>query len=490
MRTGALEISQFSLRAIRLGKVNNTLKPTSIAEQPLPTGIISNGLLKDENAFLDNLVKLLKKFHSPGSHWVVTLPEAGIFTMHRIFPGIPQENLKETIEMNYLNFLPGLSQEIFWGWQEVGLIENKKDAPKEVMLSSIKKADLTPYLNCFAKAGITPMAIEPKSCSVARVFGQTQNTLVINLEKDDQNISWILTAVILNNGFPRLAREVCLESQPMEELLRAIRGVINFYLIEQKETQISMIILEGKASNPAIAENLKATFGVEVKFATDIFKTFANPSLSLALLGAGLRAAAGQREDNSLSLLPVGTQEAYQEKNTLQSLRGITNIISITAILFLVLFFGAIIFYFWLANQADRQLANLAANNQSQSDPKITEIQTILKDVNPKIEIEAKLEDQMTAFSPVLKQIAATLPDGVAVSQINLTKEDQPMSLVGSAESREALVTFREDLSKLSFVDSLQLPSSNINQDNTINFTITLTLKKDVLKQQNSNIAI
>jgi len=481
VQASALEISQFSLRAIRLGRVNNTLKPVSIVEQPLPAGIIKNGLLKDENAFLDHLAKLLKKFHSPGSSWVVTLPEAGIFSMYRVFPGIPSENLKETIEMNYLNFLPGGSQEIFWGWQEIGLPQNKKDTPKEVMLSSIKKADLNPYLNCFAKAGITPIAIEPKSCSVARVFGQTQNTLVINLDKSEQNIPWIMTATILSDGFPRLAREVCLESQPMEELLRVIRNLLNFYLIEKKETEISTIILDGKASSPAIAENLKATFGVEVKFATDIFRTFANQSLSLALLGAGLRAAAGQREDNSLSLLPVGTQEAYQEKNTLQFLRGITNIISITAILFLVLFFGAIIFYFWLANQADQQLANLVTINQSKSDPKITEIQTILKDVNPKIEIEAKLEDQMTAWSPVLKQITATMPAGVALSQVSLAKEDQPLSLVGLAESREALVTFRENLSKQSFVDSLQLPSSNINQDNVINFTITITLKKDAL---------
>ena len=481
MQAGALEISQFSLRAIRLGKVNNTLKPVSIVEEPLSAGIINNGLLKDENAFLDHLVKLLGKFHYSGSHWVVTLPEASVFTMYRIFPGIPRENLKETIEMNYLNFLPGEPQEIFWGWQEIGLAKNK-DAPKEVMLSSIKKADLTAYLNCFAKAGITPIAIESKSCSVGRVFGQTQNTLVINLEKGDQNIPWILTATILNNGFPCLAREASLSSQPMEELLRAIRGVINFYLTEKKETKISTIILDGNAATPAIAENLKTTFGVEVKFATDIFKLFANQGISLALLGAGLRAAAGQREDNSLSLLPVGTQEAYQEKNTLQFLRGIANIISITAILFLVLFLGAIIFYFWLANQADQQIASLATINQSKSDPKITEIQNTLKDVNPKIEIEAKLEDQMTAWSPILKQITATMPDGVVLSQITLAKEDQPMSLVGLAQSREALVTFRENLAKLSFVDSLQLPSSNINQDNVVNFTITLNIKKDALK--------
>jgi len=70
----------------------------------------------------------------------------------------------------------------------------------------------------------------------------------------------------------------------------------------------------------------------------------------------------------------------------------------------------------------------------------------------------------------------------VVLSQITLAKEDQPMSLVGLAQSREALVTFRENLAKLSFVDSLQLPSSNINQDNVVNFTITLNIKKDALK--------
>lgn len=481
MQTSALEISQHYLRAIRLGKDGNILKPTSIAEQVLPAGVIINGLIKNENAFLDNLNLLLKNFHRASSHWIVSLPEAAIFTMHRLFPNIPSENLKETIEMNYLSFLPGNSENIYWGWQEIGLIENKKDGSKEVMLSSIKKEDLTTYLNCFAKAGITPMAIEPKSCSLARVFGKTQNILVIDIEKTTEDQPWILTAAILNNGFPRFAREVSLGAQPMEELLKVTRNVINYYLTEKKEAAITNIILDGNAASPAIAENLKTSFGIEVKFAGDLFKLFQNRPFSLALLGVGLRAAATQGEDDSLSLLPVGTQEAYQEKNTLQLLRGITNIVSITAILFLAIFFGAIALFYWLGGQADRQLSSLVKINQSKSDAQITEIQGVLKEVNPKIEIEAKLEDQTKIFSTVLKQIFASQPEGVTLSQVSLTREDQPFSLVGIAQTREALVNFRENLAKLSFVSSIQLPSSNTNQENVTNFTINLTLKKDAL---------
>lgn len=482
MQTSALEITEYYLRAIRLGKDGNILKPTSIAEQVLPLGTILNGLIKNEKVFLENLNLLLKKFHSAGSHWVVSLPEAATFTMHRFFPNIPTENLKETIEMNYLNFLPGKSEDIFWGWQEVGLIENKN---KEVMLSSIKRENLTVYLNCFAKVGITPIAIEPKSCSIARVFGQTQDTLVINLEKNTENDPWIFTAVVLSDGFPRFAREVSLGDHPMEELLKATRSVINYYLTEKRKASInslSSILLDGNAANPAISENLKTSFGVEVKFARDLFKLFQNSPFSLALLGAGLRAAAGQREDHSLSLLPVGTQEAYHEKNTLKLLRGITNIVAITAILFLAIFFGAIGLFYWLSSQADVQLASLVKINQSQSDAKITEIRGVLKEMNPKIEIEAKLEDQKKVYSTVLKQILAALPSGVSLSQISLTKEDQPLTMVGISQTRESLVNFRENLAKLSFVDSIQLPSSNINQENLTNFTINLTLKKDALK--------
>lgn len=481
MSVSALEISQYFLRAIRLSKKGNSLVPEAVVEESLKAGTIENGLIKNETAFEESLRLLVKKFRFSGSNWVISLPEAAVFSIYRSFPNIPSENIRETIEVNYLNFLPGKAENIYWGFQEVG----RKGAAKEVLISSIKKEHLDPYLNCLSKLGMVPIAVEPRSCSIARVFGQTPATLVVNIEKSPEDEPWVLTATILADGYPEVSRETNLGGHPMEELLKAVRGIINYYSAEKKNDGIKTMILDGNCLSQPIEENLKTAFGIDLKRAAELFGSFKIRPFSLALLGAGLRAASGARQDSSLSLLPVGTQEAYKEKNILQSLRGITNICSITAVLFLAIFLGVIFLLYTLGNQADKQIAGLAKTNQENLDPKVAEIQNVLKEVNPKIEIEAKVQDQIKVFSPALVQILGLLTDGVGLNQISLTKDDQPLVLTGESSSQEALVNFRENLAKLSFVTAVQMPSSNVNAEGSINFTLNLTLNSQALAGKN-----
>jgi Tfp pilus assembly protein PilN len=70
----------------------------------------------------------------------------------------------------------------------------------------------------------------------------------------------------------------------------------------------------------------------------------------------------------------------------------------------------------------------------------------------------------------------------VALTNIDFTKEDQPLTLTGVAQSGEALAAFRDALSGEAFSDSVQMPASNFTANAAVNFTITLTLKKDALK--------
>ncbi len=483
MNISGLEINQYFLKAVRLGQQGKNFVPKKVVFEPLAAGTIVDGLIANVGLFEAALTKLLKNFKPTGSSWVVSLPEKAAFSTRVKFPNLSKENLKEAVELNASNYLPGKKEEIFWGAQT---LENTQDNSKEVLISSISKSHLMTYLNVFSHLKMNPIAIEPKSFSIARVFGKTEMLIILDVRKAPASNNGQVTVVILSQGAPHLAREFEIANfHDSGPLIKDIRLLLNYYLTEQRGNNLPFktAIFDGGANNfPEIVEAIKNSYGFEVKDSSELFPFFKDkPELTLSLLGVGLRAAVGEKE-GGLSLLPVGTSEAMEEKNTLNYLHGLTNIFFIFMILVLILFLGAWGFYRYLGIQADRQVAVLGKISTS-NDPKKLEIQEMLKKINPKIEIEGKLEDQFVYWSPALKMIFDALPEGVTLSAVNLSKVEQPMVLTGMATSSETLSRLRENLSNLSITGTLQIPTSNSREDNSVNFTLNLTVKKEALKK-------
>lgn len=481
MAISALEIGDNYLRAIRLGRKGNNLIVQKSAQTSIENGLISGGRVVAPEKFAHLLANFLKTNRFSEYRWIVSLSCKDIFTTYKTFPNLAHGDLNEAVEINLPSLLPGETSEISWGWQEIE--PTKKIAAehaKMVMISSMLQKDLTSFLGAFSVAGIVPVAIEPKSLSISRVLGNQKPTLVLDLEGLN------VTVVVISAGFPRFAREFHLppaEKEQFKSLLSEVRRAMNFYLTESKEAKIETIILDGPSANPEIAQALGTSLNQEVKLSRDLVKVSGASGVTLSIFGAGIRALTPPEQDTSLSLLPVGAREAAQEQRALLFYGGLANIIVITTILFLLLFIGTWGFIKYLTLQADSQLASLSQKQASQ-DSKTKEMQNSIKEINSEITLEASLEDQMTFFSPVLEGIYNAKGAGVQISNIDYSKENQPITLTGTASSREALASFRDALAAESFIEQVQMPSSNFGENQNILFTMTLTLKKDALKNE------
>lgn len=470
MVSSALEINSKFIRAILLGRAGQNLSLKKIAEAPLPDGLIINGRLIDPKNFAQILKNFLRRNHFSSSHWIVSLPEGAIFTAYKTFPNLPEESLKEAVELNAPTLLPGKIEEISWGWQMLD---------KEVMVSSIAKRDLANYLLVFDQLGLVPIAIEPKSCSIARTFGQTDNIMVLNVEGE------ILTSVIINEGFPKFAREFQVvgdKEKQFKNLITEARRVMNFYLTETKQKQISSIILDGSGAKEELAYALKQTFHIDVKTTPEIFQISGFRIQSLPLVGAGLRALLDPRDDSYLSLLPVGTKAAAQEKRTLLFYGGVANMVVVTSLLLVAIFFGSLLFLRILEKNLDGQLASLVkgpVDNSGQA-----EIEQNIAQLNPYLEKEAKIEDGLTFWSGPLEKIAQNIPQGINLTQINYPGTGETITMIGQATSRDILANFRDLISGFDFVSSVQMPSSNFSQTQAVDFTLSITLKKEALSKK------
>jgi Tfp pilus assembly protein PilN len=176
--------------------------------------------------------------------------------------------------------------------------------------------------------------------------------------------------------------------------------------------------------------------------------------------------------------LPVNAQESYEEKRALRFFGGIINLVAITGAIFLILFYGFLAFLFYLENQQSQKLANLpnvqTTNNQLDQ-KEVTEMSTLVKKI-------AGLISGEESWAPILSQINVASKKGINLTNITWVKSGEPVNLVGNAQSQDALADFKNILSKSSYFDRVTLSSTNLNENQTLNFTISLTLKSKALE--------
>ena len=148
----------------------------------------------------------------------------------------------------------------------------------------------------------------------------------------------------------------------------------------------------------------------------------------------------------------------------------------ITTIIFLLLFFGTWGFFKYLDRQATSQLESIDSSEPETG--QASGISQTIKEINPLLTLEGSLEDQIGNWSGILSSIETLKPDGVTITNLENNKDNQSITLIGAAQSREALASFRDILSGQDFAESVQMPTSNFAENQNINFTIVLILRQ------------
>ena len=466
MQISGLEINESNVSILSLNKSGHKLYVVSFARIELEPGTIENGILKKPEIMVKVLTSLQrlakpKKVSSP--YVIVALPESLVYQKITHLPNLEPEKLREAIEINLPDLLPGKKEAIFWGWQEIVGAQNKK----EILVASALKENLTKYFGALNTAGFIPMAVESFSLSSARAFSKPMGGLIVSLEKNSA------TAFILDAGINRFATSFSLKGQkPTEILWRNIKRILDFYKAEKKISHLP-IYLVGGSSTDEIAKYLSEKMGFEVKLTQELMVFPQGEVKSPAVMGAALRGLISEKDDTNLSLLPVGSKESYQEKRALKIIGGITNIFTITSLLFIILFGGFWGLLSYLNNVSANQLSNLA---QAKVDPAVKDIQDTLKNLNPKLSYMKQLLTVKTPLADILLTIENAGAEGVSFVTITLPKEGKIMTITGNAQSREALAIFKDNLEKSKVFDKVDFSSTNVGEGST-SFTVNLTME-------------
>jgi len=167
-----LDISDLSLKIIKLKKRGKFFDLASFGEEKIKPGIIKNGEIRDKEA----LIKIIKegliriKGEKLNTKYVIaSLPEEKAFLQIIQMPKIPEEDLKSAIIYEAENYIPFPIEEIYLDFQIISPLLNHLNH-YDILLAALPKKIIDSYLYCLKNSGLIPKALEIEALSIVRAL--------------------------------------------------------------------------------------------------------------------------------------------------------------------------------------------------------------------------------------------------------------------------------------------------------------------------------
>lgn len=176
--TFGLDISDLSLRIVKLKKKRNYLRLASFGEAKIKPGIIQEGEIKDVEKLAEILKEAMKEVKGEPlrtRYAVVSLPEEKSFLQVIQMPKISREDLKSAVIYEAENYIPLPIEEVYLDSQAVESSARPLDH-FDVLLAALPQKTVDPYLSSLKLAGLQPIVFEIESLAISRALIKNEIT--------------------------------------------------------------------------------------------------------------------------------------------------------------------------------------------------------------------------------------------------------------------------------------------------------------------------
>jgi len=166
-----LDISDLSLKIVKLKKSKDFLNLASLGEQSIKPGVIKKGEIKKEEDLVEiikNVLNEVKGEKIKTKYVVASLPEEKAFLQIIQMPRMSTEDLKSAVIYEAENYIPLPVEEVYLDFQVIHPVNHLKNM--EILITALPKKTIDSYVTCFKKAGLEIMALEVESLAIARAL--------------------------------------------------------------------------------------------------------------------------------------------------------------------------------------------------------------------------------------------------------------------------------------------------------------------------------
>jgi len=101
-----------------------------------------------------------------------------------------------------------------------------------------------------------------------------------------------------------------------------------------------------------------------------------------------------------------------------------------------------------------------------------------IRQINDTLSLVEKIQKEFNPLANSIAELADLVPAEIILKTLNINKENNLLTIAGYAPTREALLDLQKNLSTLDWIDSVEIPVSELTEKENINFSFTANLKK------------
>lgn len=194
--TFSLDISDLSLKIVKLEKKKGFFSLASYNKISIKPGIVEEGVIQDEESLSEIIKKACKTVTGKKlntKYVVLSLPEEKTFLQIIKMPKMKEKELKSAVFFEAENYIPLPISEVYLDFQ---IIPPAKDNLNhmDVLIVATPKKIVNGYVSCLEKAGLTPFIIEVESQAIVRalVKNEFSSSPIVILDLGQSNTNFIV----------------------------------------------------------------------------------------------------------------------------------------------------------------------------------------------------------------------------------------------------------------------------------------------------------
>lgn len=164
-----LDISDLSLKIVKLKRTKNSFELAYFGESELKPGIIKEGEIRDEGKLVEAIRLAIKSAgaRNLGKYVVASLPEERAFLQVIQLPKMSEEDLKSAVIFEAENYIPLPIDQVYLDYEAIVPVRNHLDH-LDILLAALPKKIIDSYVSCLKEARLTVKSLEIESLAIAR----------------------------------------------------------------------------------------------------------------------------------------------------------------------------------------------------------------------------------------------------------------------------------------------------------------------------------
>lgn len=100
----------------------------------------------------------------------------------------------------------------------------------------------------------------------------------------------------------------------------------------------------------------------------------------------------------------------------------------------------------------------------------------VIKNINNTLIKVEKIQKEYTNWTPLLIEIANTIPQNIEISKININQKNE-LNINGLATDRQSLLTLQKTLEEITWLEDFTIPPAQLTEKENISFSFIIPIK-------------